>query len=199
MLPVIHHRIGKALAVVLALVAWFGTAYLLHLRDHLQDAWQRIGWYGSGGAIFFLLAVFLPECRKLSFLSRQSALRLMAFMLFLIATELIIHFKSSFERPWLVAAVYACPFIAYFAAVYLIRGLRTPPQYPVEVEARGGDAGDPGAAPTPALAPEKPLVRVEPVVTPASQAAEAVNPASEDSRVGSLLGRLNESSGVGKG
>lgn len=171
MLPVIHHRIGKSLAVILAFAAWLGAAYLF--RE--ADIWRRIAWYGSGVLIFFLLGVMLPEYRKLRFLSRQSALRLMTFLMLLVASELIMHFRDTFEKPAAIAAAYVCPFLCYFASVYLIRGLRTPPQYPAEDEAK----------------PEPKSGEAE--KTPAPVPAEPMSEVSDETRVASLMGKLEES------
>lgn len=165
MLPVIHHRIGRMIAVGLALAAWLGAGSLWDLRD----AWHRIGWHVSGIGIFFLLAACLPECRKLRSLSRQGALQLMAFVVFLLASDLVVHFKGA-QRPFLaLALLLGSPFLSYFSGLFMIRGFRTPPDYAPEQEEEEAKAAEPADAASSSL--------------------------SEGSRLGSLIARLEGTAG----
>jgi len=162
MLPVIHHRIGQSVAVALALAGWLGAGSLWDVRE----LWQRVGWHLCGISIFFLLAVFLPERRKLRSVSRQGALQLMAFVAFLLASDLVTHLKGA-QRPFLaLALLLGSPFFSYFAGLFMIRGFRTPPQYATEPEDK-----------------------------PADETPAAVPTTTEESRVGSLIARLEGSAG----
>lgn len=150
MLPVIRNPTWKAVAVILAVALWLAGASLLDP----QDRWQRVGWHLAGGLTFFLLGLILPEYPKLRFLSRESALRLMAFLVFLTATELTLQFRTSLTSGNSLlralaelAALLGSPFLSYFGALFLIRGLRAAPQYPAEVTQETARGDDPSKHP----------------------------------------------------
>jgi hypothetical protein len=146
MLPVIRHRAGKILAVVLALAGWLGGGYWF--QAHLLE--QRIWWHLSGIAIFFMLAVFLPEERKARSLGRKGALQMMAFVIWLLATDCVIHFKEAQGAGVALGLLLGAPVLSYFAGLFMIRGFRALPEYGAEVEMKSGEA-----EPTASVAEEK--------------------------------------------
>ncbi|WP_035615104.1 hypothetical protein [Haloferula sp. BvORR071] len=180
MLPVIHHRAGRVLAIVFALAGWLSGSYWL--RD-LSEFDHRVWWHLSGIAIFFLLAVFLPEERKIRSMSRQGALQLMAFVLWLLAGDLVMHFKE-LQDAVVALLLLGAPVLAYFVSFYLIRGFRAAPEYGPEVDVKSGEAEEVGPAPVPVSIPA-PVEKVE-------VKEEAAAPVSDDSRVGGLLEKLEE-------
>jgi hypothetical protein len=130
MLPVIHHPTWRSITVILAMALWLAACSSLDLHDRLQ----RTGWWIVGGLVFFAVAIVLPEYESKRFLSRQSALGLMAFFVFQTAVELALQYRPS---PFAtLAALIAVPLVSYFGALFLIRGLRAAPQYPAEPESQ---------------------------------------------------------------
>ncbi len=166
MLPVIRHRAGRIAAVTLALAAWLGGGVYLHQLEPEQRLWAHL----NGIAVFFLLAVFLPEERKARSLGRKGALQMMAFTVWLLTTDWVVNHKDAHSPEAGLALVLGVPVLAYFMGLFMIRGFRATPDYEVEAE------------------PEK-------KASPAED--KSALEVSDETRVASLMGRLEESPAEG--
>jgi hypothetical protein len=127
---------GKVAGVVLFLLGiacWLAASIVIPESSE----WFFVATYSVGGCAFFLVGCFLPEYRdQRAFLARRSALLLMAFYFWLAVHALgrVPLIEGAFgslstANSILVPASLGIAFGSYFAAIYLIRGFRTPPCY----------------------------------------------------------------------
>jgi len=131
MKPVIHNKLGSAILIVAGLIIWLGSLSLIPHARELEYAPS----YAIGALAFFIVGCFLPEYRTASFFSRKSAVGLMAVFSFVAARGFLRHsldcdkltvsdqFLQSGGVPILIG------FIAYWLAIFLIRGFRATPEY----------------------------------------------------------------------
>lgn len=119
----------SSILIMLGFVTWIScTSYFRN----------GVGYYVSGMVIFFIIACFIPETKKVTLLSRQSVLTIIPFFVWTGST--IGFIKSPFVRillegkPLLESVLnLLAPIIlaaaSYWGSLYLIRGFRAAPEY----------------------------------------------------------------------
>lgn len=114
--------------VIFGFAVWFMVSAIIPESSE----WFFFATYFVGGLAFFLVGCYLPEYQnRRLFLSRRSALQLMAFFIWLAVNALgriemlkVMSGSSSLLITILVPASIGMAFGSYFVAIYLIRGIR---------------------------------------------------------------------------
>ena len=135
MKSIVNSKVAEAMLVLLGFACWFVVSAVIPGSSE----WFFVATYSVGGCAFFLIGCFLPEYQdRRSFSGRRSALQLMAFFFWLAVNA--VGRVTLIEDLWdsrsaaysiLVPASLGIAFGSYFIAIYLIRGFRAPPEYPI--------------------------------------------------------------------
>ena len=120
-------NITGSLLLIAGFIIWSVASMII---PHAKDYDYALS-YALGGVSFFLAGCFLPEYRKALLLSRKSAIGGMAFLFWLSARGYSQRFfpttaETSFFTVLLPILIGV---IAYWLAIFLIRGIRATPEY----------------------------------------------------------------------
>jgi hypothetical protein len=140
------NRIAATLLIVSGFAAWLLVGPIFG---------DGIGGYFIGAAAFFVVSCFLPETRRVTFLSRRSALGLVGFFVWIASSLYFRQYPRHVNglgihllRPTIEVAL---PILlgvgSYWLAVFLIRGFRAIPEYE-------NNKGEQGASPNHLTRPE---------------------------------------------
>lgn len=128
-----NRKVALAVLVLLGFVCWLVATVVT--PD--SSEWLLAAWYFIIALAFFLLGIFPPDSRnRRSFLSRRSALQLMAFFIWIAVNSLgpVGLIKDNLGPPSRIVSILVPSSIvisigSYFAAMYLIRRFRASPCY----------------------------------------------------------------------
>lgn len=141
-----HNKLIASVLVCAGFAAWLTSARLV------DGEW---GSYIVGSAAFFMVACFLPETKRTTFLSRRSSLGLVGLFIWLAADQAFMHehwLLGSIDNPMVSSTLdVGLPIIlalgGYWLSIYLIRGFRAQPEY----NNRRGEQDEAGQPPLAAL------------------------------------------------
>lgn len=132
-------KLIESLLVIAGFGAWMaiGIAY----EDRIEESFDFS--YLAGTLIFFVIAFFIPERQRGSFISRSQVIGVAAFLLWIGLNQLFKfgepslrdQLKSTAEHLGFGIASIATPFIFYWGAIFLIRGFYADPAYQTIEEA----------------------------------------------------------------
>jgi len=123
-----YNKIIASLLVVGGFATWLSCVH------YLGSAWMV---FAVGSASFFIVACFLPELPKVTFLSRRSALGLVGLFVWLAVSDLLKNssmvfttIKNPIPRSTMDMGLPIILGVAsYWLSVFLIRGFRARPEY----------------------------------------------------------------------
>lgn len=145
-------RVRESLLVILGFAAWITLGIASH-GGTLEPA--GISYFG-GAFVFFLIAFFIPERPRGSFIRRSQVIGVAAFLLWIGLNHLFYfgeyslsqHFDSTVSDLALGVSLVAAPFVFYWGAHFLIRGFYADQAYSTNEEAEQGVVRDPPPAPS---------------------------------------------------
>ena len=148
-----QNKLIASLLVMAGFVAWLASGTIFGV------GWAR---YIIGSAAFFIVACFLPETRRTTFLSRRSSLGLVGLFAWMAASQILSLYpidSTVFENPMLLATIdvgspLLLGFLAYWLSVFLIRGFRASPEYDINQ----GEQDETQQPPPAALSSTSPVV-----------------------------------------
>ena len=140
------NRIAATLLIVSGFATWLAVGPIFG---------DGIAGYFIGAAAFFVVSCFLPETRRVTFLSRRSALGLVGFFIWIASNQYLRQHPSYLDglgshllRSTIKVSLPILLGVSiYWIAVFLIRGFRATPEYE-------NSKGEQGVAPQPAARSE---------------------------------------------
>lgn len=140
-----HNKIAASILVLAGFALWMAGTRVIG-----EDGpWKLAPSYGIGAISFILVACFLPDLPKTTFLSRRSALGLAGLLACLASGDLFrngpLNMGSNYGGLWYPFLSAGLPIIlglcTYHLSLFLIRGFRARPEYKTQGE-QGGVPND---------------------------------------------------------